>query len=394
MSNAVSIDERKVLKSLAIYGANNSGKTNIIALFEIIKKVLSGDDNFEINRQIFGDNPMSSFSITYNNRDGMGWMRYEFDYDSFLRKFVKEKLVKITYYQLGNPNEKIVFEKDQENKIYTLFGENESTTMSLVSSRLPLLYSLELDAGKFAPLKEYLLSLKALAGSIEIIKMFNIPIQHTIGALKSGDEKKRKFILDFVKNADLSVKDFQYEKNVKYEPKNVKGEINEEALAGFENVPDAFHLMTTYGANKVPSFFYDSSGTKKIEAATSYIYDAIADGKTLIVDEMDNGLHFRLTRAIVSAFNNLANTKDQLIFTTHNLLLVASKCLMRKEQICLLKRSHDGSTSVFCLKEATAANGGPREGSDILKRYNHGDFGDLPSPDFIIAILETQEKNE
>jgi AAA15 family ATPase/GTPase len=389
LSNAQLIDEKNVLKAVGIYGPNNSGKSNIIALFQIFKTVLAGSADFESNRQLFGDSALASFSITYDNDDGKGWLRYDFCFDSSTRRFIKEKLTSIKYYSAGSPFSNVIFEKDNESKRFFVFGDDHSDVLSVIPSKLPILYSIELESGTFAPLSEYRDSLKALSDSIEIVKMFNIPVAKTIETLKNGGEEKRRFILAFMRDADVSLKDFCYKKDIKVMKEGK--EIDERALAGYEQLPDALHLMTTYGNAQVPSLFFDSNGTKKIEALASYIYEALSEGKTLIVDELDNGLHFKLTRAIVSAFNNLANERGQLLFTAHDLMLIDSKNLMRKDQIYFLQRDAS-KAKLYCLKEATAAEGGPREGSDLLKRYNHGDFGAVPSPDFVDEVIRIRDQ--
>lgn len=392
LSNANTLDEVNVLKSIAIYGPNNSGKSNLFTLFGILKAVLSGSPTLEINRAIFGDNPISSFSITFNNNDNKGWVKYDFSYDSKAGKYLREKLSTIKYYPKGSPFEKVIFEKDINNHLFKVFGEDNSALLSIIPSKSPILYSIELESGKFAPLREWLESLQKLGNSIVLFRMYNIPFDKTIEALKSNDIQKRKFISAFVKDADLSVDDFEYQKAI-HILKNGQ-EIDEKSLIGYEKMLDAFHLSTTYGNKKVPSMVFDSSGTKKMEAIASYVYDAIKKGQTLVVDELDNGLHFRLTRAIVSAFNNLANEKGQLIFTAHDLMLIDCKMLLRKDQIYFLQRDRE-EASLSCLKNATVSKGGPREGSNLVKRYNSGEFGSLPTPSFIKELLDMKEdKND
>ena len=43
---------------------------------------------------------------------------------------------------------------------------------------------------------------------------------------------------------------------------------------------------------------------------------------------------------------------------------------------------------MYCLKEATIIDGGPREVNDIIKHYNRGEFGNVPNPNFIDLIIE------
>ena len=391
LANASFVDGRYVNKSLAIYGANNSGKSNLISLFKALKLVFSGKDNFVFNRPFFKDKEETSVEVIYNNLDGNGWFKYHFVFDNVLRRFKKESLSSITYYPNGAPFEKLIFEKDTVNRIFRVFGEDYSRYLDIIRATLPLLYIVELDGGIFASLKEYKQSFLDLSNSIELVDMYNIPISKTIDFMKNDDEDKKEFVLAFVKNADLSIKNFGYDKNGVNIEKYENEKIEEKALEQHKSLMDTFCLRTTYGNFAVPSLLFDSSGTKKVEAVASYIYEAIKEGKTLIIDELDNGLHYKLTRAIVSTFNNLSNTKGQLLFTAHDLLLIDCNNLMRKDQIYFLERNEQ-SANLFCLKKATVSAGGPREGADLIKRYNHGDFVEVPSPNFINLIIRLKKE--
>lgn len=384
LTNTVEQNNVATLKALAIYGPNNSGKTKLITLFRIIKNVLKGNENFDCNNKIFKDEAETSIYIIYNNLDNNGWIKYEWTYDSEKKIFVKEKLSTITYYSNGSPFENTIFEKSIFDKRLIVNGEDDSKYLSILPNNKPFLYTINIEEGTFSVLKEWKDSLAKCSDDIEIFTMIDVPIQKTIDALKSDDEKKHKFINAFLKAADLSVKGFEYGNDIKIE---TNGKIEEKVLYEYSEVVDTFKLVTTYGNNKVPSLFYDSTGTKKIEAIASYIYEAISEGKILIVDELDNGLHFTLTRAIVSAFNNMVNKKGQLIFTAHDLLLIDCKNLMRKDQIYFVSRKEE-SSYIMSLKLVTANGDGFREGDSLLKRYNHGDFGPIPLPNFIKEIVK------
>ena len=389
LTNTVEQNNVATLKALAIYGPNNSGKTKLIALFRIIKNVLKGNENFDCNNKLFGDEAETSIYIIYNNLDNNGWVKYEWTYDSEKKIFVKEKLSTITYYSNGSPFENTIFEKSIFDKRLIVNGEDDSKYLSILPNNKPFLYTINIEEGTFSVLKEWKDSLAKCSDDIEILTMIDVPIQKTIDALKSDDEKKHKFINAFVKAADLSVKGFEYGNDIKIE---TNGKIEEKVLHEYSEVVDTFKLVTTYGNNKVPSLLYDSTGTKKIEAIVSYIYEAISEGKILIVDELDNGLHFTLTRAIVSAFNNMVNEKGQLIFTAHDLLLIDDKNLMRKDQIYFVSRKEE-SSYIMSLKLVTANGDGFREGDSLLKRYNHGDFGPIPLPNFIKEIIKLVNSN-
>lgn len=389
LTNTVEQNNVATLKALAIYGPNNSGKTKLITLFRIIKNVLKGNENFDCNNKIFKDEAETLMYIIYNNLDNNGWIKYEWTYDSEKKIFVKEKLSTITYYSNGSPFENTIFEKSIFDKRLIVNGEDDSKYLSILPNNKPFLYTINIEEGTFSVLKEWKDSLAKCSDDIEILTMIDVPIQKTIDALKSDDEKKHKFINAFVKAADLSVKGFEYGNDIKIE---TNGKIEEKVLHEYSEVVDTFKLVTTYGNNKVPSLLYDSTGTKKIEAIASYIYEAISEGKILIVDELDNGLHFTLARAIVNVFNNMVNNKGQLIFTAHDLLLIDCKNLMRKDQIYFVFRKEE-SSYIMSLKLVTANGDGFREGDSLLKRYNHGDFGPIPLPNFIKEIIKLVNSN-
>ena len=67
LSNSTELDGKNVLKAVGLYGSNNSGKTNIVKLMSLIKKVLIGADNILFNNLVFKDSIETSISITFNN---------------------------------------------------------------------------------------------------------------------------------------------------------------------------------------------------------------------------------------------------------------------------------------------------------------------------------------
>lgn len=380
-SNYFNILNRNVLKSVSLYGQNNIGKSSVLYLVGLIRNVMLGGENIAFNRLMFGDSPRSDVSIIFKTEEDSSWMEYLFTYDSFKFEVIKEELNEITFYETGNCFRKNVYSLNKDTGELSVLDHNENSVLKILPSKKSFLYSISLDNNIFGKLKPYLESFKRFANSIEIVELYNIPIEKTIGVLKGKDENKKKFILEFIKHADLSVQDFFYNEKTVFKGQN--NEIIKEEVLGKINIIDQFKLFTSYGGKSVPSIMFDSTGTKKIEALASYVYEAIMDGKTLIIDELDNGLHFKLSRAILAAFNSFANKKGQLLFTAHDIELISCKHMMRKDQIYFSFRNDDLTSRLFCLKEAPADKGGPRSAEDLLSHYNRGEFGYVPSPNFV-----------
>lgn len=380
-SNYFNILNRNVLKSVSLYGQNNIGKSNLINLFSLIKNLMLGVENLSFNREIFGDTQETNISITYKTDVDQNRMQYSFIYDSFKKEIIKEELNEIIFYETGNSTIRNIYNRDNVEEKLLILGTEHFELLKILPSKKPFLYCVSLDNDTFSSLKTYLNSFVKFAESLEIIRLFNIPIDNTINVLKGSDEKKKKFVLEFVKHADLSIEDFFYNDKTNFKGKDDEP-ITEKVLKEID-VIDQLKLFTKYGNKAVPSIFFDSTGTKKIEAIASYIYEAIVNGKTLIVDELDCGLHFKLSRAILSIFNSFANERGQLLFTAHDVELIASKLMMRKDQIYFSFRKDDLTSELFCLKDAPVKDGGPRSADDLLKHYNRGEFGYVPRPNFI-----------
>ena len=380
-SNYFNILNRNVLKSVSLYGQNNIGKSNLINLFSLIKNLMLGVENLSFNREIFGDTQETNISITYKTDVDQNRMQYSFIYDSFRKEIIKEELNEIIFYETGNSTIRNIYNRDNAEEKLLILGTEHLDLLKILPSKKPFLYCVSLDNDTFSSLKTYLNSFVKFAESLEIIRLFNIPIDNTINVLKGSDEKKKKFVLEFVKHADLSIEDFFYNDKTNFKGKDDEP-ITEKVLKQID-VIDQLKLFTKYGNKAVPSIFFDSTGTKKIEAIASYIYEAIVNGKTLIVDELDCGLHFKLSRAILSIFNSFANERGQLLFTAHDVELIASKLMMRKDQIYFSFRKDDLTSELFCLKDAPVKDGGPRSADDLLKHYNRGEFGYVPKPNFI-----------
>ena len=228
---------------------------------------------------------------------------------------------------------------------------------------------------------------------LDIVDMNNIPIKKTIDMLKTPGQYKEK-IVNFIRNADLSLEDYRYltDDEIKISFRNTDDEEispQENALKLPETLVEMLHLSSVYKGKAVPSYLFDSTGTKKIAALASYVIDALENGRILIVDELDNSLHFKLTRAIITLFNNELNKNAQLICTVHDVSLLDCQKLFRKEQIWF---SHKDSEKayLYSLSEFTSEKDKVRDTTDLIEKYRSGVFGALPEPDLFESLLEVQ----
>ena len=282
--------------------------------------------------------------------------------------------------------------RDVRNKEFAAEDDALTAAMKVASHNNLLIYLL--DTESFPTLSCIRETIIAFASRIDVVDMNNIPIKKTIDMLKISNEDSER-VARFVLNADLYLEDFRYADDD--EIRNVfkgidadKSALQENALQQSVPLTEMLHLVSVYHGVPVPSIIYDSTGTKKMAALASYVIGALKNGRILIVDELDSSLHFRLTRAIVSLFNNEHNENAQLIVTAHDISLLDCQSLFRKEQIWFTYKDQDRAY-LYSLAEFTASESKIRGTSDLIAKYRAGVFGALPEPDLFETLQEMRE---
>jgi len=371
-----------VLKTVGIYGPNNAGKTCLVKCIRAIKQILLNKETSLI-RNIFSKNPVCELGVTFL-ADGKKYA-YDFMYDAGKEEFIYEKFVDITKDQYGNEKEIIWLLSDSRKEEYYCVDEEMIQMMSMVGRNSLLCYMV--DASKFKHIAEMKRIISGFAEKIDLINMNNIPMKKTVELMKNENQLQQK-VVEFIKNADLYMENFEYvdmdKIQVDIHKKEEKPE--EKALDIPERVMDQIRLVSTYKGVQVPSLLFDSTGTKKIAALASYIVEGLEQGRILVVDELDSSIHFKLTRAIVAMFNNELNSSAQLIFTVHDINLMDCKRMFRKEQIWFVHKDEEG-VYVYSLADFTAQQG-VRDTTDIMEKYRKGALGALPDPELINSLLE------
>ncbi len=123
----------------------------------------------------------------------------------------------------------------------------------------------------------------------------------------------------------------------------------------------------------------ESSGTIKLFNMLPMLIEAFDDGGALILDELDNSFHPHLAELIIKLFNNpkVNQNNAQLIFSTHNINLMNPE-LLRRDQLWLSEKT-DGETRFYSLDEFDKST--VKMDSPFSKWYVDGRLGGVPSID-------------
>ena len=149
--------------------------------------------------------------------------------------------------------------------------------------------------------------------------------------------------------------------------------------------PEVKYVRFRHHGSQDHEYFLDwhqeSQGTRKIIMLLPLLWIAVRSPGDLIllVDELDNSLHTQLTKTLIQGFLHTCTnrTRAQLIFTTHDLLLMDCNELLRRDEIWITDKSIDGESTLIGLPEYR----GVMHDEDIRKSYLEGRFGGIPQLD-------------
>ena len=380
-SNVHKENNFNILKTAGVYGSNNAGKTCLVKCVRAIRQILL-NKKVDLMPNIFTGSDVCHLGATFLSFGRK--FSCDFQYDTEKEEMLYESLAEVLNDQYGNEKEVFWLVKDSVQEQYFCVDAEAIQMMPLVAKNNLLCYLI--DTSKFEHLEEMKKIIINFAEKIDIINMNNIPMKHTIELMKDQNRLQQK-VVDFIKNADLYMDDFEYVNmdQIKLKVDDESEKAEEKVLNLPETIMDQIKLVSTYKGVKVPSMIFDSTGTKKIAALASYVIEGLEQGRILVVDELDSSIHFKLTRAIVAMFNNELNTNAQMIFTVHDINLMDCKKMFRKEQIWFVHKDQVG-VYVYSLADFTAQQG-VRDTTDIIEKYRKGVLGALPDPELINSLL-------
>lgn len=149
-----------------------------------------------------------------------------------------------------------------------------------------------------------------------------------------------------------------------------------------DGVTKAYKLTTLRKDSAGKAVLFDladeSEGTERLIDLLPAFYELTASGtdKVFFIDELDRSLHTHLTRKLIEAFlaSRTPESRAQLLFTTHDPLLLDQE-LLRRDEVWFITKQSDGHSSLTALSDFK----GVRNDKDIRKSYLLGRFDGVPA---------------
>jgi hypothetical protein len=373
-------EDLSLLKSKAIYGANASGKSNVIkALVAFIRitnesvkneEVLKMIESFQLSTET-ADEP-TFFQMTFR----LDNIRYRYGFEADYESIKSEWL-----FSTPNLREQVLFIREGDQIIdinQKHFSEGQK--------------SINLSGGEGHIFRSNSLFLSSLAsfgfGKISKLIVKNISSILVISGLGHhggyglagdflNDSVKKKFILDFLKKTDLGIEDLN---TVEVNGDILPSDMPDDMKQGFRKRKFIISSRKRFNEKHEPvgnsEFAFDvqeSEGTRKMFESSPFIYAALKESTPLVIDEFDARFHPLLTKKIVELFNSESNKGSQLIFITHDTNLLSAE-LLRRDQIDFVEKDRFGASYLYTLVEIK----GVRNDASFEKDYIQGKYGAIP----------------
>lgn len=203
---------------------------------------------------------------------------------------------------------------------------------------------------------------------------------HTIEGIR--DAKERALTLELLRRFDLGIEGLELEHRAASEA--LSSTLPEEMRTMLLNMSSGQDVVKTvhraFKADGRPGkdvrFDLDdeSQGTQKLFALAGPLLEALRGPRLLVIDEFDARLHPILSRMIIRLFNSRTSNphRAQLVIATHD-TSVLSKDMFRRDQIWFTEKDKQANSHLFSLAEFKVRND-----ASFAKDYIQGLYGAIP----------------
>ncbi len=383
-----------VVRTAAIYGANASGKSNLIRGMLVALHLIITSHKFDRNSDIPYYEPFQLDDKTSN-------ASVEFELD-FVVNGIHFR------YTFAYTDKEITFEElafypsNKEAILYTR-KKGENIDQIILGGLLK---------GKrrkiaFLPNQLYLSVAANTEGSPQLVcdvwneinLHMSVNLNSIIRAWPSnlllGSIEGQKKLLYFLKAVGTGIEELSVEKN---DERLIAAMYNSLPTSDRMLVMEAkeFSIRCGHRNSKNEMVYFDldneSMGSARFLWMAGHIYYALKYGQILVIDEINNSLHPQLVEFLIELFNDpeINANNAQLIFTTHDVTLM-NPSYMRRDQLFFVDKNEEGVSELYALDEFSEV----RKDTPFAKWYMQHRFNATPKLDYsAIRNFMKEEAND
>jgi AAA15 family ATPase/GTPase len=398
--------EFQTLRGAVIYGANASGKSNLVDAIHFARNAILDDNksnkdtSFKLSDETKGQ--PSSFNFEFK----IEGEAFSYGFESQRRIINREWLYKIKRH---SDVDTLIFEREKKNgeKANIRFGEiknngntlndDEKFALKTIAEGTPD-NALFLNDAKRRNLKYFIKPLRWFEEKLLIIQTESEQFQLGLEVMLVNDKDFSDFLNKLLQSADTGVHKVEFENFDNKTTKVLSQEILEQ-IGG--SLAEGVSALIVNGSKRIliikeggeiktkrlVTFHKDKSGSdirfeldeesdgtlRLIEFAPAF-FDKNTLDRVLVIDELDRSLHPAITEMFHNAhYNSTERRNSQLILATHEHYLLSQK-FYRRDEIWFVEKDKYGQSSLYSLNEYK----GKRYNKDVQKDYLLGRYGATP----------------
>ncbi|MBE6580163.1 MAG: ATP-binding protein [Ruminococcaceae bacterium] len=424
-NHVINCKDKRILKGAYIFGANASGKTNLIKAIAFANSIVTqGLENISLDKKFFRIDP------SYKNRPGVFqfdiYTNGEFYSYGFALSYVDSSIEEEWLYRIDNDREYCIFlrSKDTESENYRFASDLQfksnaqrerfkvySSDISTTKMKKKLFLSDVVmrspdDEDDYKPFKD------VMDWFNHLIVIFPHSKYSAITELVDNDDDRIQLetLLNYFDTGieTVSKKAIEFDKAFSFIPEQaldkIKAELAEklkkDAKSAFvqpnstlievklENgVLTAYEVVSNHGNNDdLFEYSDESDGTQRLFDLIP-IYQKALENCVVLIDELDRSLHTKAAQEFINYFYNLSNdVATQLIVTTHDSNLMDLD-FIRQDEIWFVERQKNGNSTLYSLNKFKE-----RFDKKVEKEYLLGRYGAIPI--FREFVLTTSALND
>ncbi|MBT4851332.1 MAG: AAA family ATPase [Candidatus Marinimicrobia bacterium] len=401
-------DDFNILKIGSIYGANGSGKSNLIKSLGLFQKLILSDNypsrlknsKFKLNNptdsqnqvlavEFFQERTAYYYGIIIKDNiiveeelylSGLGKKK---DVLLYIRKTDNESSTSITFNKNFEKNEKILLLK---SILLEEFVKSDEPILKLLSKRDNILLN---------PIK---VAFNWFQDSLQIItpSIRHLKLAHSIDVDKELNNYTKKLMCSF----NLGITELISEKMDLHDFfSDVDDETIDKLISDVDDAPEKLislqnrngniiiitqedgkywvkNLKVGHKGKRDKSVFFnlsdESDGTIRLLDFVPAFNDLISEEKVYIIDEVERSIHPLLIKQLIQKFSLDKTTKGQLFFSTHESNLLDQE-IFRQDEIWFIEKNIEGSSDLYSLNDFKE-----HKTIDIRKGYLSGRYGSVP----------------
>lgn len=367
--------EHGILRVAAVYGANASGKTNVLrALNFMAGAVEDSQASWKPDQRI----PRQAFRLDHDSREKpsqfevdilVDGTRYQYGFSADSNRVIEEWL-----FAFPAGRRQLWYRRTGDGMSFgrNLSGENR------VIERVTRPNSLFLSAAAQSNHEQLTPIYRWFSTQLEFLTSDRHgPPINTLALCADPGIKSR--IESALSSADLGLLGFETsEKPLEESTRKLFAAIQEMLPVGAtlpEKLPEVqFIHRCEHSAPVRLALGAESDGTIAFFSLLGPVITTLDRGGTLCVDELDSSLHPLLALQLLQLFNDSARNPRgaQLIFNTHDTNLL-DLTVLRRDQVWFTEKDKCGATHIYPLTDFK-----PRESENLRRGYLQGRYGAVP----------------